>query len=259
MTASKAQEAAAALLEALAAFRFTPQQAVQVATLHGFGRAFGGGHCAVDDGIRYLLDNNLLVRDGEVDLYLTELGCEKMREAVGEAGRLAAERRQARGTKVPKVIRRKRDALAGAPRQVNWCDDDRLDDENMEGVGPGGWLNVFGWYVIGSVAGSGNAIVVRADDPAVYYAGQEWYGGDPTADDTTIDFEDFGGSGARLESVTLKDWDGKERVVQRLKGEWVEAPFTAEGVRRSLFQLAPSIEEFRARADEMGALIDKID
>jgi hypothetical protein len=30
-------------------------------------------------------------------------------------------------------------------------------------------------------------------------------------------------------------------------------------VRRSLFQLAPSIDEFRERADELGALIDKID
>lgn len=241
-------------MEALAAFKFTPEQAIQVKTLYGFGRAFGGGHCAVDDGIQYLLDKKFLVRDREGDLYLTELGCEKMMEDVGEASRLAAERRQARGTTVPEEIRRKRDALAGAPRQVNWCDDDDLDNENMEGVGPGGWLNVFGWYVVGSVAGSGNAIVVRADDPAVYYAGHEWYGGDDV-----VDFQDFGGSGTSLESVTIKDWDGKERVVQRLHAEWVEVPFTAEGVRRSLFQLAPSIDDFRERVDEMGALIDKID
>ena len=74
-------------------------------------------------------------------------------------------------------------------------------------AGPGGWLNVFGWYVIGSVAGSGNAIVVRADDPAVYYAGHEWYS------DDEVDFEDFGGAG---------------------KGKWVSVPFTADGVRRAL-------------------------
>lgn len=252
--ANQAQEAATALLQALAAFKYTPQQAVQVKTLHGFGRAFGGGHCAVEEGLQYLLDNKLLVRDGEDDLYLTELGCEKMREAVDEVSRLAAARRKARETTVPEEIRRKRDALAGAPRQVNWCDDDDLDDQNMEGVGPGGWLNVFGWYVVGSVAGSGNAIVVRVDDPAVYYAGHEWYGGDDV-----VDFQDFGGSGARLESVAFKDWDGKERVVQRLRAEWVEAPFTAEGVRQSLFQLASSIDDFRARAAEIGVLIDQID
>lgn len=149
---------------------------------------------------------------------------------------------------VPEEIRRKRDALAGAPDQVNWCDDDELDGENMEGAGPGGWLNVFGWYVVGSIGGSGNSIVVRADDPAVYYACHEWYGGDIT--NTTVNFQDFGGSGARLESVTRQDC---------MRAPWVELPFTADGVRRSLFQLAPSIDEFRKRADEMGALIDKID
>ena len=34
---------------------------------------------------------------------------------------------------VPEEIRRKRDALAGTPCQVNWCDDQGLDDENMDG------------------------------------------------------------------------------------------------------------------------------
>ena len=149
---------------------------------------------------------------------------------------------------VPEEIRRKRDALAGAPEQVNWCDDQALENENMEGAGPGGWLNVFGWYVVGSVGGSGNSIVVRVDDPAVYYACHEWYGGDIT--NTTVSFEDFGGSGARLESVTRQDC---------MRAPWLELPFTAEGVRRSLFQLAPSIDEFRERADEVGALIDRID
>jgi hypothetical protein len=155
---------------------------------------------------------------------------------------------------VPDEIRRKRDALAGAPDQVNWCDDDDLEAENMEGAGSGGWLNVFDWYVVGSIGGSGNSIVVRADDPGVYYACHEWYGGDDT-----VDFEDFGGSEARLVSSTYTDWDGQQRVKERLDAPWVEVPFTADGVRRSLFQLAPSIDEFRERADEMGALIEKID
>ena len=158
---------------------------------------------------------------------------------------------------VPEEIRRKRDALAGTLDQVHWCDDDALNDENMKGAGPGGWLNVFGWYVVGSVDGTGNAIVVGVDDPGVYYADHEWYGGEPTPNNT-IDFEDFGGSGARVTSKTITDGNGQQRVIHRLRGEWVSVPFTAEGMRRSLFQLAPSIEEFRKRADEMGALIDQI-
>ncbi|HTN00625.1 hypothetical protein [Planctellipticum variicoloris] len=155
---------------------------------------------------------------------------------------------------VPEEIRRKRDALAGAPDQVNWCDDDDLNGENMEGAGPGGWLNVFGWYVVGTIGGSGNAIVVGVDDPAVYYAGHDWYGGDDV-----VNFQDFGGSGAHLVSSTFRNWDGTERVVERLKAEWVEVPYTAEGVRQSLFPLASSIDDFRERAEEIGALIDKID
>jgi hypothetical protein len=163
---------------------------------------------------------------------------------------------------VPEEIRRKVAALAGPPRQIIWCDDSdglrEIDDANMEGVGPGGWLNVFGWYVVGTIGGSGNAIVVRVDDPAVYYVGHEWYGGDTTAD-STIDFQDFGGSGARLVSSTIRNWDGTERVVERLKAEWVSVPYTAEGVRQSLFPLASSIDDFRERAEEIGALIDRID
>ena len=132
---------------------------------------------------------------------------------------------------MPDEIRRKRDALAGAPDQVHWCDDDELEGYNMEGAGPGGWLNVFGWYVVGSIGGSGNSIVVRADDPAVYYACHEWYGGDIS--DTTVDFQDFEGGGARLASSTRKDCQ---------RAEWVSVPFTAEGVRRSLYQTVENDE-----------------
>lgn len=73
-------------------------------------------------------------------------------------------------------------------------------------------------------------------------------GGDIT--NTTVSFQDFDEVRARLESVTRQDC---------MQAKWVEVPFTADGVRRSLFQLAPSIDEFRKRSDEMGALIDKID
>ena len=103
---------------------------------------------------------------------------------------------------VPDEIRRKRDELAAvACSGVNWCDDDDLDAENMEGVGPGGDVNPFGWYVVGTTGG-GNGVVVGVDDPGVYFADHEWCG------------------------------DG-----------------TAEGTRRELILLAPSIEEFRQSVD----------
>ena len=81
---------------------------------------------------------------------------------------------------VPDEIRRKRDELAVAACQVGWCDDQGLSDENMPGAGPGGDLNPFGWYVVGTTVG-GNAVVVRADDAGVYYADHEWCA-DETAD-----------------------------------------------------------------------------
>ena len=112
---------------------------------------------------------------------------------------------------IPDEIRRKRDELAAAAcRHVNWCADDGLDNENMPGAGPGGDLNPFGWYVVGTTGG-GNAVVVRADDPGVYFADHEW------SDDGT-----------------------------------------AEGVRRELIPLAPSIEEFRRSVDEIDVRLDKI-
>ncbi|MFO0939706.1 MAG: hypothetical protein U0930_02950 [Pirellulales bacterium] len=81
---------------------------------------------------------------------------------------------------VPNEIRRKRDELATVDCQVNWCDDQALDDENMPGVSPGGDVNLFGWYVIGTTIG-GNAVVVRADNQGVYFADHEWCG-DGTAE-----------------------------------------------------------------------------
>ena len=113
---------------------------------------------------------------------------------------------------IPDEIRRKRDELAVvACNHVYWCDDQGLDDYNMEGAGPGGDLNPFGWYVVGTTGG-GNGVVVRADDPGVYFADHEW------CDDGT-----------------------------------------AEGVRRELVLLAPSIEEFRRSVVEMDARLDELD
>ena len=95
-------------------------------------------------------------------------------------------------------------------QKLSWCDDQGLDDENMPGVGPGGDINPFGWYVAGTTGG-GNAVVVRVDDPGVYFADHEWNGDD-----------------------------------------------TADGVRRALVPLAPSIEEFRRDVVEIAARLDEI-
>lgn len=84
---------------------------------------------------------------------------------------------------VPDEIRRKRDELATVDLQyAYWCDDDELDAENMPGAGPGGWINPFGWYVVGTTGG-GNGVVVGVDDPGVYFADHEWCG-DDTAEGT---------------------------------------------------------------------------
>jgi hypothetical protein len=78
-----------------------------------------------------------------------------------------------------KEFRHRKLAMVGC--QVNWCDDQGLADYNMPGAGPGGDLNPFGWYVVGSTVGGGNGVVVWADDPSVYFADHEW-DADNTAD-----------------------------------------------------------------------------
>ena len=67
---------------------------------------------------------------------------------------------------VPDEIRRKRDELAMVDCLVNWCDDQGLADHNMPGAGPGGDLNPFGWYVVGTTGG-GNGVVVVGGPCAV--------------------------------------------------------------------------------------------
>jgi hypothetical protein len=115
-------------------------------------------------------------------------------------------------------IRRKRDALVGSIDQIRWCDDRRFVAENAEDVAPGGFINPFGWYVVGTTVG-GNAIVVAPHDPAVYFADHTWYR------DGEINYQDLSGDRS-----------------------WISLPLTPEGVRRSLFQLAESIDAFVARA-----------
>ena len=130
---------------------------------------------------------------------------------------------------IPRAILEKRDALLRAECQVRWCDDERLRGENVEGAGPGGWLNRFGWYVVGTTVG-GNAVVVREDEPGVHYAAHDWY------TDLGISYQDL-----------------------RRGRDWVESPLTAEGMRASLFPLAASVDDFVARVLEIDATIDRID
>lgn len=127
-------------------------------------------------------------------------------------------------------IRRKRDAMAGVKTEVRWCSDERFDAENTEGVSPGGHLIAFGWWVIGTTIG-GNAVVVRDDDPGVYFADHCWY-------------HEHGIYYQRLATDR----------------EWVSAPLSAEGVWESLLVLAPSVEEFLAlvASGEMERLLDEI-
>lgn len=115
--------------------------------------------------------------------------------------------------------------------QVRWCDERRLLEENEAGVSPGGDINLFGWWVIGTTVG-GNAIVVRTDGAGVYFADHTWYTG------SQIYFKDFSGD-----------------------REWHSLPFDSDGVRRSLYRLAADDRECEKRIanGELDALLDSID
>jgi hypothetical protein len=78
--ANQAQESATALLKVFAMFKFTPTQVIKIGSLAHLVEMFGVSKEAVPDGLQYLLENELLVREGEFDLYLTELGCERMHQ-----------------------------------------------------------------------------------------------------------------------------------------------------------------------------------
>jgi hypothetical protein len=75
---NRAQESASALLKVFAMFKFTPEQAIKIGSLAHLVEMFGVSKDAVPEGLQYLLENEMLVRD--VDLYLTKLGCEKTHE-----------------------------------------------------------------------------------------------------------------------------------------------------------------------------------
>lgn len=97
---------------------------------------------------------------------------------------------------------------------VTWADETRFIDENMPGVAPGGYLNRFGYFVIGTTVG-GHAIVIGTDDPRVSFADYTWFS------DNEIDYQDIGGD-----------------------GEWHSLPLTLPNIQRSLYSLAADRDQF---------------
>ena len=98
--------------------------------------------------------------------------------------------------------------------EIGFCDSESFDGENINGAAPGGYLNPFGYYVIGSTIG-GNTIVISDADPRVLFADHTWYG------DDEINYQDHAGD-----------------------GEWHTIPLNADNVRHSLYELAANRKEF---------------
>lgn len=113
---------------------------------------------------------------------------------------------------------------------VQWCDVERFTEENMEDVSPGGELNKFGYFVVGTTIG-GNAIVVSADDSRVYFADHSAYS------PNEIYFPDYSNS-----------------------GEYIRLDVTPENVARSLFTLADTRAAFveLLSSGAVSAQIDRI-
>ena len=78
--ATNAKDSADALLKVFAVFKFTPKQVIKIGSLAHLVEMFGASKEDVPEGLHYLVENDLLVRKGDFDLYLTELGCQKMHE-----------------------------------------------------------------------------------------------------------------------------------------------------------------------------------
>jgi len=115
--------------------------------------------------------------------------------------------------------------------QIRWCGEKRFNEENMLDLSPGGHLNVYNYYVVGTTIG-GNAIVISQDDPRVCFADHTWYS------DDLLHYEDIGGD-----------------------GEWHELPMNHENVKKSLHTLALTREKFLAllKAGAIESELDRID
>ncbi len=78
---SRAEDSAQALLRVFAIFNFTPDQVIKMGSLAHLVEMFGVSKENVPCGLQHLMEQKLLIRKGEFDFYLTELGRQKMREA----------------------------------------------------------------------------------------------------------------------------------------------------------------------------------
>ena len=105
---------------------------------------------------------------------------------------------------------------AASSEEVNWTDREDFKAENLPGVGPGGYLNRYGYFVFGTTVG-GNAVVLCSSDDSVNYADHEWFSED------SIDYLDVSG-------------DGKYHTL----------PYNHDNVRKALHELASDRESFVA-------------
>jgi len=103
--------------------------------------------------------------------------------------------------------------------EIRWVDEVAFQGENMDGASPGGYLNRFGYAVIGTTIG-GHAIVVGDSDDRVTFADCTWFAGEE------INYEDLAGDRS-----------------------WHTLPLSAENVRKTLFELASSHEEFLGKLE----------
>jgi hypothetical protein len=117
-----------------------------------------------------------------------------------------------------------------ASREIRWVDAIGFSGENIQGAAPGGYLNRFGYYVIGTTVG-GNAIVLGDDDERVLFADYTWYS------DDEINYEDIAGD-----------------------GEWHTLPMDASNMRQSLYELARNQSDFleKLRTGEIDRLLEPI-
>lgn len=114
--------------------------------------------------------------------------------------------------------------------EIRWVDAAGFEGENMEGAAPGGYLNRFGYFVVGTTVG-GNAIVLGEDDERVLFADYTWYS------DDEISYEDIAGD-----------------------GQWHTLPMDASSMRRSLYELARNQSDFleKLRTGEIDRLLGPI-
>lgn len=106
----------------------------------------------------------------------------------------------------------------------------RMHDENMPDVAPGGYINQFGYLVIGTSVG-GNAICFDSNSGNVYWA----------------------------DHVSYNEWE----ICYQKRGteEWIYLPFSEENVPKALVLLDNDIETFlnKLLKDEFEGVLDDLD